>query len=109
MKHAMNPNDVMTLLGLASAYMQVQKYRDAYAIYEQLCAKGLGRAPSYREAIRVNMEFCKHPVPGSNGPKNYNKSWWHNFVLLRMGSRRQLHFSEDDMLEAESLIRKGMI
>ena len=109
MKHAMNPNDVIITLGLASAYMQIQRYRDAYAIYEQLCAKGLGRAPGYGEAIRANMEFCKCPIPGSKGPKNYNKSWWHNFVLVRLGSRHQFHFSEDDILEAESLIRKGVI
>ena len=109
MKHSQNPDDVMISLGLASAYMQSQKYQKAYRIYEQLCAKGLDQTPGYGEGIRANMEFCRHPVPGSNGPKDYNKSWWHNFKLVRLGGRRQYHFTEDDMLQAESLIRQGMI
>lgn len=108
-KRSTNPDDVMTLMGLASAYMQAQKYQKAYCIYQQLCAKGVDRAAGYRVAILTNMQFCEHPVPGSKGPKDYNKSWLHNFILVRLGGRRQYHFTEDDILNAESLMRQGII
>lgn len=109
MKCLMDPNDVTASLGLASAYMQTQKYQKAYRIYEQLCANGLENTVDYGESIRINMEFCRQPLPGCKGPKDYKNSWRHNFMLVRFGGRRKLHFAADDMFEADSLIRQRKI
>lgn len=108
-KHRQNPNDVSVSMGLASAYMKTQKYKKAYDIYEKLESKGVAAYPGYGESLQANKEFCRKPFPGCNGPKDFNGSWWHNFKLVRLGGRRRYDFNQDHMLEAESMMRQGII
>lgn len=58
-----------------------------------------------RDKILMNMDFCKHPVPGVNHLKNFNHSYWHKFILTRFGRRRFNFLTEDDVLETNAVLR----
>ena len=50
-------------LELASAYMQVQRYADAYNAFASVLMK-YKYTPNTQD-IKANMEFCKKPLPWS--------------------------------------------
>lgn len=108
-KHRADPDDAVIAMGLASAYMKTQQYRKAYELYCQLKANGVGDYPGLGDSIDINMAFCCKPVPCCSGPKDLKGSWWHNFVLVRLGGRRRYDFTEMHMLEAEAMMRQGLI
>lgn len=109
MKHQQNPDDIAISMGLASAFMKTQQYAKAFNIYRQLEERGVGNYPAFGESLKYNMEFCRKPIPGCNGPKNFNRSWWHNFKLVRLGARHRFDFMENHLLEANSMMRAGII
>ena len=90
-------------LRLACALTEIQKYKDAYDIYSELLSTG-NYIPN-RDQAKVNMEFCSSPIPGINSPKNLRWSWWHNFVLFRLGRRRYNFLTEEDYLATNSILR----
>lgn len=90
-------------LRFSSALIETQQYKEAYNIYTQLLKEGMN-IPN-KEQILLNIEFCKNPVPGVSSPKNFNFSWWHNFVLVRLGKRRYNFLTEEDYLKTNSILR----
>lgn len=96
-------NTTNLMLRLSSALIQIQHYKDAYDIYQHL-----GNSIEFQNnklQIETNIKFCIKPFPGCNGPKNFNHSYWHNFVLVRLGGKRYNFLSEDDFLRTNSLMR----
>lgn len=89
---------------LSYALCEIQRYRDAYGILQKL----ISDYPLHpnKEQMRLNLEFCKNPVPGINNPKNFNQSWWHNFLLVRFGKRRYNFLTEEDYLRTNSIMRQ---
>ena len=91
------------MLRLSSALIHIQHYRDAYEI---LVNQSNGYiSPDEEQKIRANMEFCKNPVPGLSEAKNLNHSYWHNFLLVRLGKRRYDFLTEQDYLMTNSIQR----
>lgn len=97
-----DPSNYQLQLRLASALTQLQQYKDAYEIYNNLLARG-NFIPD-TDTIKINMEFCKNPTLGAS-LKNYNGSWLHNFLLKRLGKRRCSFLTEEDYLLANSKMR----
>ncbi len=98
--NSISANGIM--LRLSSALIEIQHYKDAYDLYQQVIKQA---NPVDTDRIRINMEFCKRPFPGCNGPKNLNHSYWHNFVLIRLGTRRYNYLTEADFLRTNSILR----
>ena len=99
-------SDPSSKLRLASALTEIQQYKDASEIYEELLSSGTF-VPN-RTEIMTNLEFCKSPVPGITEAKNINYSWWHNFILLRLGRKRFNFLTEEDYLNTNSFLRNYM-
>lgn len=97
-----NPSNYQLQLRLASALSEIQQYKDAYDIYNHILSQE-SFVPDI-EKIKINMEFCKNPIPGS-GLKNHNDSWLHNFLLVRLGKRRAIFLTDEDFLQANSVLR----
>lgn len=92
------------MLRLSSAYIEIQHYKDAYEIYETLMKTDL---PNIDKCIlKANMDFCNNPVPGCRGLKNHEASFWHNFILVRLGKRHFNFLTEEDFLQTNSIMRK---
>lgn len=91
------------LLRLSSALIHIQQYRDAYEILVQLDNEGVNSDEGQK--IRANIEFCKSPVPGICNPKNLNHSYWHNFLLVRLGNIRYNFITDEDYLITNSIQR----
>ena len=85
-------------IDLATAYMNAQRYADAYALYAKILSEGCVQA----EIIRLNMEFCQKPLPWSKGLKNHSQSYWHNFMLVRLGGRRNNLISQEAILALDN-------
>jgi len=92
-------------LELASAYMQVQRYADAYIIFQDVLKKMPGT--KNKNDIVMNMEFCKKPLPWSYSLKNHNMGYWHNFMLYRFGGRRKVMLSQDAYIATDNFIQFG--
>lgn len=90
-------------LEYASALMLCQHYSDALNIFEELDAEGLSNNYDF---IPLNITFCKKPHPLMSRPKNLNGSYWHNFILVRLGSRRQVYITEETQLKVNAVIRQ---
>lgn len=93
------------LKSLSAALMEIQQYRDSHNILERILQ--LYPSDIDKDKLKINMEFCKNPVPGINTLKNLNHSWLHNFVLVRLGKRRYNFLREDDYLTTNSIIRQS--
>lgn len=91
------------LIEYAGALMHCQRYADALAIYEDLDKQSLSKVYSF---IPYNIAFCKKPHPFCNGPKNFNGNYWHNFILKRLGAKRNPAISNETLLKANSLLRQ---
>lgn len=99
-QYAMNPSD-RNAAELAAGLMKCQRYKDAYEVYEDLKNSG------YRsDCIDGNMEFCKKPHPFTSGLKNHNFSYWHNFILVRLGGRRCVDISSETYLKVNAILRQ---
>lgn len=92
-------------LELASAYMQVQRYADAYNMFASALSK-YTNSPNSPD-IRANMEFCKKPLPWSKTLKNHEMGYWHNFMLYRFGGRRKVMLSQDVYIATDNFIEYG--
>lgn len=92
-------------LELASAYMQVQRYEDAYNVFASVLST-FHYSPNIPD-IRTNMEFCKKPLPWSTKLRNHNMGYWHNFMLVRFGGRRKIMISQDTYIETDNYIHYG--
>lgn len=91
------------MLRLSSAFIEIQHYKDAYEVYETLMKTDLPNID--KSKLKENMDFCNNPFPGSNGLKNHNGSFWHNFILVRLGKRRFNFLTEEDFLQTNSIMR----
>ena len=92
-------------LELASAYMKVQRYADAYSVFESVLAK-YHNSPNSSN-IMCNMDFCKKPLPWSKKLKNHKMGYWHNFMLIRFGGRRRVMLSQDIYIATDNFIQYG--
>ena len=90
---------------LACAYMNAQRYADAYGMFEQVASE----SPSVPGDIKLNMDFCKKPLPWSKGLKNHNMGYWHDFALARLGGRRSNLISQDAVLAFDNYNITGKI
>ena len=92
-------------LELASAYMQVQRYADAYNVFGSVLMKYL-YTPNASD-IKTNMDFCQKPLPWPQKLRNHNMSYWHNFMLTRLGRRRKVMLSHDLYIATDNFIQFG--
>ena len=92
-------------IDLACAYMNTQRYVDAYDLY----SKALDDNPLQSADIQGNMDFCKKPLPWSSGLKNHRMNYWHDFMLVRLGARRKNMMSEDAILALDNYNITGKI
>ena len=92
-------------LELASAYMQVQRYADAYNAFASVLMK-YKYTPNLQD-IKANMEFCKKPLPWSKKLRNHDMGYWHNFMLYRFGGRRKMMLSQDVYIATDNFIQYG--
>ena len=92
-------------LELASAYMQVQRYADAYNAFASVLMK-YKYTPNTQD-IKANMEFCKKPLPWSQKLRNHDMGYWHNFMLYRFGGRRKVMLSQDVYIATDNFIQYG--
>ena len=91
------------MVRLACAYQEIQHYKTAYGLYEKALRMQLININP--EDVRGNMKFCMNPVPGVKGLKNFNHSFTHNFILVRLGGRRMNFLCEDDFLQLNNILR----
>lgn len=98
-------HDEQTSLGLASAYMQAQRYADAYHLYADV----LSQNPYSVNAneIKTNMDFCMKPLPWSKKLRNHNMGYWHNFMLVRFGRRRKIMIPQEAYIETDNYLQYG--
>ena len=96
---------VEVMLSLSSALIEIQRYKDACDILESVASE----YPNHpqMDKVNANIMFCKNPCPGVNSLKNFNESWLHNFILVRLGNRRFNFLTEDDLLSVNSFIRQS--
>lgn len=92
-------------LDLACAYMNAQRYKDAYNLFSDILSKN----PRQEDNIKMNMEFCVKPLPWSKGLRNHNMSYWHNFMLVRFGARRINLMSEEAILAMDNYVNFGQL
>lgn len=92
-----------TKLRLSSALIEIQHYKDAYQVLCDVAANNPDASDI--DKIRQNITFCLHPIPGVSHPKNYNHSYWHNFILVRLGGRRYNFLEQEDFLRTNSIQR----
>ena len=98
-------NNPMTAIEYGSALMQSQQYKSALDVFEGV-RKSVYNATTFYPFLDSNIEFCKKPLPWSNGAKNHKGgSWWYNFLLVRFGGRRQVAISQDTGLAFNSMLR----
>lgn len=90
------------LIEYAGALIICQRYADALRIYEDLDRRGFSRIYTF---IPCNIAFCKKPHPFCNGPKNYTGSYRHNFILKRLGAKRNPAISNETLLKTNSILR----
>lgn len=103
----LRPHDIDLRLRLSSALIQLQRYKDAHSILINLSLEIL--LPDFNpeevcDKVRKNISFCKNPVPGVNYLKNYDQSYWHNFMLKRFGRARFNFLTEEDMVKTEAIM-----
>lgn len=91
------------MLRLSGACIMIQHYKDALELYQKILSEY--PTPIDKDKIDANIAFCNNPVPGVHKPKNFNKSWWHNFVLVRLGKKRYSFLTQEDYTATEALIR----
>ena len=95
----------MNAIEYGSALMQSQQYKSALDVFEGV-KRRVSNATTFYPFLDANIEFCKKPLPWSNGAKDHKGgSWWHNFMLVRFGGRRQVAISEDTGLAFNSMLR----
>lgn len=98
-----NERTPMSAVEYGCALMQCQQYRAAVRVLESVLASGAGRQFPF---LTDNIEFCRKPLPWSNGAFDYvGGSWWHWFLLKRFGGRRQVAISEGTALAFNSSMR----
>lgn len=96
----------ITAIEYGSALMQSQQYKSALDVFEGV-RRRVSNANTFYPFLDANIEFCKKPLPWSNGAKDYKGgSWWHNFLLVRFGGRRRVAISEDTGLAFNSMLRQ---
>lgn len=103
----LRPHDIDLRLRLSSALIQLQRYEDAHSILINTYFKNLlvnVSAEDVSDKIRKNISFCKNPVPGVNYLKNYDQSYWHNFMLKRFGRARFNFLTEEDIVKTEAIM-----
>lgn len=103
----LRPHDIDLRLRLSSALIQLQRYEDAHSILINISLKNLSANVNSEEVgdrIRKNISFCKNPVPGVNYLKNYDQSYWHNFMLKRFGRARYNFLTEEDIVKTEAIM-----
>lgn len=103
LKNAADIEKGWVMVRLACAHQKVQHYKTAYNLYEQALQLRLINVDS--QHVYANMKFCTNPVPGVSHLKDFNCSYWHNFVLVRLGGRRMNFIIEDDFLQLNNFLR----
>lgn len=104
----MDPNNPNTLLEQGSAYINVQRYLDAYYCFERYLDRYQSVSSTDTiEKVKLNMDFCKGPLHmGSSTPKNHTFfHYLHHFFLVRIGRKRYVFLSEETHLAAHSRMR----
>lgn len=95
----------MTAIEYGSALMQSQQYKSALDVFEGV-RRSVYNASAFYPFLDSNIEFCKKPLPWGKGAKDHKGgSWWHNFLLVRFGGRRQVAISQDTGLAFNSMLR----
>ena len=100
------PNDVWTMLSLASAYTNAELYAQACSVYSRIKSDPMlynSLPQGTVESIETNIKFCNKPLPWSNGAKDHHSfRFLHYFFLKRIGGRRYNFIREEDALAFNS-------
>ena len=99
--------DEQTCIGLASAYMQAQRYSDAYILFNDVLTKNPYSLNA--DVIKTNMDFCMKPLPWSKKLRNHSMGYWHNFMLVRFGRRRKIMIPPNAYIETDNFIKYGTV
>lgn len=92
-----------TAIEHASALMLAQQYKSALEIFEHYQGPNATIAFPF---LNDNIAFCKKPLPWTQGARDHiNGSWWHNFLLVRLGGRRQVAISNKTALAFNAFLR----
>ena len=109
MRKSLFPNDVQTLLGLATAYTIAELYEKAYIQYNdilQSLVHGVGLDNEIAKRIEINIQFCCKPLPWSKGVKDHHVfRYMHYIFLKRFGNGRYNFITEELALEFNSYMR----
>ena len=104
-RYEADSSNPMTAIEYGSALMQCQQYKSASVIFEGV-KRRMANASAFYPFLDANIAFCKKPLPWSSGAKDHRGgSWWHNFLLIRFGGRRQVAISQDTGLAFNSMLR----
>ena len=100
-----NPGNQNAAIEYGCALMLCQQYNSALRMFEVVKHR-ISNATVIYPFLDANIEFCRKPLPWSNGAIDYQSgSWWHNFQLVRFGGRRQVAISEQTGLAFNSMLR----
>ncbi|MBO7444852.1 MAG: hypothetical protein J6T86_00370 [Bacteroidales bacterium] len=80
---------------MASALIITQRYKDAYACLNQQLNRG--NSADELNMISKTMDFCVSPLPWRHKLQNHNGSYWHDFLLRRLGRARYNFLTERDV------------
>ena len=100
------PNDVWTMLSLASAYTNAELYAQAGSVYSRIKSDPMlynSLPQGTVESVETNIKFCNKPLPWSHGAKDHHSfRYLHYFFLKRIGGRRYNFIREEDALAFNS-------
>ena len=103
LNHAEDIEKGWVMVRLACAHQEVQHYKTAYTLYEQALQLRLVNVDSRH--IYGNMKFCMNPVPDISRLQDFHCSYWHHFILLRLGGRRMNFLTDDDFLQLNHFLQ----
>lgn len=110
MKSKELPDDVHTLLSLASAYTIAELYAKAHSLYKRIQESpnlAIQLSDDTSGKVDMNIKFCEKPLPWSSGnPKDHHTfRYLHYFFLRRIGGRRYVFLTDVDVLEFNTYMK----
>ena len=110
MKSKKLPDDVHTLLSLASAYTIAELYAKAHNLYKRIQESpnlAIQLSDDTSRKVEMNIKFCEKPLPWSSGtPKDHHTfRYLHYFFLRRIGGRRYVFLTDVDVLEFNTYMK----
>lgn len=96
--------DTDLLLRLSSAYIMSQKYRDAYNCLNKAMNSG-GLSKDEMSKVIVNINFCEKPIFSYTAGGRNRNTYFHYFLLNRIGRKRFNFLIKEDFDETDFYFR----